>query len=143
MNTLSYAYHYRDLDSTRMLAHQALSLADDYGSGYAEACNNLAFAEMAKLNFSQARAWLEKVEQNSNNQIELLIADVQYMRICQREAHNKDFYSYRQKAIIVCAVSARKLPTCLLVRAVVLLTPIRSLTSSMPPISIMWDWKSR
>lgn len=99
LNTLSYAYHYRDLDSTRMLAHQALSLADDYGSGYAEACNNLAFAEMAKLNFSQARAWLEKVEQNSNNQIELLIADVQYMRICQREAHNKDFYSYRQKAM--------------------------------------------
>ena len=99
LNTLSYAYHYRDLDSTRLFAHQALSLADDYGSGYAEACNNLAFAEMAKLNFRQARAWLEKVEQNSNNQIELLIADVQYMRICQREAHNKDFYSYRQKAM--------------------------------------------
>jgi len=99
LNRLSYAYHYRDLDSTRQLARRALALSDDYDAGYAEACNNLAFVEMAKLNFRQARKWLDLVEQKSNNQIELLVADVQYMRICQREAHNKDFYYYRQKAM--------------------------------------------
>ena len=99
LNRLSYAYHYRDLDSTRLLARKALNLSDDYDAGYAEACNNLAFAEMAKLNFRQARYWLGQVEQKSNNQIELLVADVQNMRICQREAHNKDFYYYRQKAM--------------------------------------------
>lgn len=100
LNTLSYAYHYRDLDSTKMLAQRALALSDDYSSGYAEACNNLAFVEMAKMNYKEARRWLGLVEEKSNNQLELLIADVQMMRICQRESHNKDFYSYREKAMV-------------------------------------------
>lgn len=100
LNTLSYAYHYRDLDSTKMLAQRALALSDDYSTGYAEACNNLAFVEMAKMNYKEARRWLGLVEEKSNNQLELLIADVQMMRICQRESHNKDFYSYREKAMV-------------------------------------------
>lgn len=99
LNSLSYAYHYRDLDSTKSLAMKALSLADDYDEGYAEACNNLAFYEIAKLNYGQARKWLNLVEGKCNNQIELLIADVQNMRICQRESHNKDFYTFREKAM--------------------------------------------
>ena len=100
LNTLSYAYHYRNLDSTKMLAQRALALSDDYSAGYAEACNNLAFVEMAKMNYKEARRWLGLVEKKSNNQLELLIADVQMMRICQRESHNKDFYSYREKAMV-------------------------------------------
>ena len=100
LNTLSYAYHYRDLDSTKMLAQRALAISDDYSAGYAEACNNLAFVEMAKMNYKEARRWLGLVEEKSNNQLELLIADVQMMRICQRESHNKDFYSYREKAMV-------------------------------------------
>lgn len=100
LNTLSYAYHYRDLDSAKMLAQRALVLSDDYSAGYAEACNNLAFVEMAKMNYKEARRWLGLVEEKSNNQLELLIADVQMMRICQRESHNKDFYSYREKAMV-------------------------------------------
>ena len=98
LNNLSYAFHYRNLDSTKVLAERALRLADDYRAGYAEACNNLAFVEMARMNYDGARKWLERVEEESNNQLELLIADVQYMRICQRESHNKDFYSYRERA---------------------------------------------
>lgn len=100
LNTLSYAYHYRNLDSTKMLAQRALALSDGYSAGYAEACNNLAFVEMAKMNYKEARRWLGLVEEKSNNQLELLIADVQMMRICQRESHNKDFYSYREKAMV-------------------------------------------
>lgn len=100
LNTLSYAYHYRNLDSTKMLAQRALALSGDYSAGYAEACNNLAFVEMAKMNYKEARRWLGLVEEKSNNQLELLIADVQMMRICQRESHNKDFYSYREKAMV-------------------------------------------
>ncbi len=100
LNALSYAYHYRNLDSTKMLAQRALALSDDYSAGYAEACNNLAFVEMAKMNYKEARRWLGLVEEKSNNQLALLIADVQMMRICQRESHNKDFYSYREKAMV-------------------------------------------
>ena len=98
LNALSYAYHYRNLDSTKLLAYKALRLADDYPAGYAEACNNLAFVAMAKMDYNKAKQWLEKVGEVSDNQIEMLIADVQSMRLCQREAHNKDFYSYREKA---------------------------------------------
>ena len=99
LNSSSYAFHYRNLDSTKVLAERALSLSDDYSAGYAEACNNLAFVATAKMDYKQAKAWLDKVEQHSDNQIELLIADVQNMRLCQREARNKDFYNYREKAM--------------------------------------------
>ena len=99
LNHLSYVSHYRNLDSTKVLAQRALKLSDDYSTGYAEACNNLAFVEMAKMNYSGACKWLELVREKSNNQLELLIADVQQMRICQRESHNKDFYIYRERAM--------------------------------------------
>ena len=99
LNYLSYALHYRNLDSTKVLAEKALALSEDYPAGYAEACNNLAFVAIAKMDYHTAKRWLDKVNKRSDNQIELLIADVQNMRLCQREARNKDFYSFREKAI--------------------------------------------
>ena len=98
LNYLSYALHYRNLDSTKVLAEKALALSEDYPAGYAEACNNLAFVAIAKMDYHTAKLWLDKVNERSDNQIELLIADVQNMRLCQREARNKDFYSFREKA---------------------------------------------
>lgn len=98
LNSLSYAYHYRNLDSTKTLALRALALSGDYDEGYAEACNNLAFVDMAKMNYAGAKKWLDKVAETSDNQIELLVADVQHMRLCQRESRNKDFYVYQEKA---------------------------------------------
>ena len=99
LNSQSYAFHYRNLDSTKVLAKRALALSDDYSTGYAEACNNLAFVAIAKMDYKLAKQWLNLVEERSDNQIELLIADVQNMRLCQREARNKDFYAYREKAM--------------------------------------------
>ena len=99
LNSLSYAYHYRNLDSTKVLAQRALRLSDDYPAGFAEAHNNLAFVDMAKMNYAQASKHLEQVERRSDNQIEILIAHVQNMRLCQRESRNKDFYAYREKAL--------------------------------------------
>ncbi len=99
LNDRSYAYHYRNLDSVKVLAQRALKLSGDYGEGYAEACNNMAFVAMAKMRLDEAKQWLAQVEEHTNNQIELLVADVQYMRICQREARNKDFYAYREVAM--------------------------------------------
>ena len=99
LNELSYAYHYRNLDSTRVLAQRALSLAGDYPAGYAEACNNMAFVAIVRMRYAEAKRWLACVEEKSDNQIEILIADVQYMRLCQRQSRNKDFYAYREKAM--------------------------------------------
>lgn len=99
LNSQSYAFHYRNLDSVKVFADRALSLSNDYPAGYAEACNNLAFVATAKMDYKKAKQWLDRVEDQSDNQIELLIADIQNMRLCQREARNKDFYTYRESAM--------------------------------------------
>ena len=99
LNSLSYAYHYRNLDSTQVFAQRAMKLADDYPAGYAEAHNNMAFVAIAKMQYQHARSHLDEVERRSDNQIEILIAHIQNMRLCQRESRNKDFYAYREKAM--------------------------------------------
>lgn len=98
LNETSYAWHYRNLDSTRVYAQRALALSDHYDDGYAEALNNLAFVSLAKMQYRQALRQLEEVQDKTDNQIELLVADVQLMRLCQRESRNKDFYDYRERA---------------------------------------------
>ncbi len=96
LNERSYDFHYRSLDSTRVYAEQALSLAGDYDAGRAEALNNLAFYSIAKMEYARAYELLDSID--TNNQIELLVADVQRMRLCQRESKNKLFYDYRERA---------------------------------------------
>ena len=98
LNYLSYDYHYKDLDSTRIYARRALALSADYDAGRAEALNNLAFVSIAKMEYGLASEQLDSIINGSDNQIELFIANIQYMRLCQRESRNKDFYDYSQKA---------------------------------------------
>ena len=99
LNTLSYAFHYKNLDSVNVYSNKALRLATDYPAGRAEAYNNLAFVNIAKMEYEKAYRLLDSVELITDNQVELLIADVQLMRLCQRESKNKDFYDYRERAI--------------------------------------------
>ena len=94
MNDLSYACHYRNLDSTRIYANRALALAKAYDDGQAEALNNLACYHIAKMQYRKASNELKQVAQITDNQIELLVADIQQMRLCQRESRNKEFYDY-------------------------------------------------
>lgn len=97
-NDLAYDFHYRNLDSTRLYAQRAYDASADYSDGRAEALNNLAFVDMAKMHYAEAEKRLNEVNSLSDNQLELLVADVQMMRLCQRESKNKDFYSHRQRA---------------------------------------------
>ena len=99
LNMKSYAFHYRNLDSTYNYARQAFSLSDGYPEGKAEALNNLAFVSTIRMNYDGAYKLLKNVAGYTDNQIELLIADVQCMRLCQRQSRNKDFYSYRENAL--------------------------------------------
>ncbi len=98
LNEVSYAWHYRNLDSTRVYAQRALDRSSHYDDGYAEALNNLAFVSLAKMQYRQALRQLNEVQDKTDNQIELLVADVQLMRLCQRKSRNKDFYDYRERA---------------------------------------------
>ena len=98
LNETSYAFHYRNLDSTRVYAERSLKLADSLDVDSAEALNNLAFVDIAKMQYKQAAAKLQAIGSSSNNQVELLIANIQMMRLCQRMSKNKDFYKYRELA---------------------------------------------
>lgn len=97
-NDKAYAFHYRSLDSVDLYARRAYRLAKRYDAGRAEALNNLAFADLMKMRFTEAFAKLDSVLQITDNQVELLVADIQLMRLCQRESLNKEFYDYYEKA---------------------------------------------
>ncbi len=95
----AYYYHYRNLDSTACYARKALQLAREQGLDPAEAINHLAFVSIAKMQYGKAKQQLDSLYDLTNNEIEMLIADVQQMRLCQRQSSNRDFYFYRELAI--------------------------------------------
>lgn len=99
LNELSYAFHYRNLDSTEFYARKSLRLSDSLGVDGTEALNNLAFVCLARMQYAKAATLLRKVLTQTNNQVELLVADIQMMRLCQRQSRNKDFYIYRESAM--------------------------------------------
>lgn len=99
LNEQAYAYHYRNLDSTRYYANKALEFSSHYANGRAEALNNLAFVSMAQMDYDKVLTLIGNLEKITDNQIELLVADVQMMRLCQRKSNNKDFYVYREQAL--------------------------------------------
>ncbi len=99
LNEQAYAFRYRNLDSTFYYADRALHLSKTRGEGYAEALNNLAFVSMARMEYNTADTLLSQILSTTDNQIELLVADVQMMRLCQRRSRNKDFYVYRESAM--------------------------------------------
>lgn len=98
LNEAAYAFHYRNLDSTRFYANAALAASAHYSDGYAEALNHLAFVDLVKMNYAQASKRLTTILSTSENQLELAIADIQQMRLCQRESRNKEFYEYQESA---------------------------------------------
>jgi len=91
LNSLSYAFHYRSLDSTAYYARQIPSDA--------EALNNLAFVSISRMRYDEAEQLLDSVTKLTDNQIELLVSYVQQMRLCQRRSYNRDFYDYRERAL--------------------------------------------
>lgn len=99
LNGRSYACHYSSLDSTMAYAAKAYKLAGDYGDGRAEALNNMAFVHIARMQYETADSMLSAIDGHTDNQVELLVADVQMMRLCQRMSANRRFYDYRESAM--------------------------------------------
>ena len=99
LNALSYAYHYKNVDSTEYYAKQAYDLSAHYDKGRAEALNNLAFTDIVKMQYNEAEQRLNEIPQITDNQTELLVSYVQQMRLCQRRSKNREFYEYRENAI--------------------------------------------
>ena len=88
-NDKAYEAHYRSLDSVEHYAHQPAQYDDD---GKAEALNNLAFANIVRMDYAKAEQQLTEAATLTDNQIEQLVSQVQLMRLCQRRSRNRDFY---------------------------------------------------
>ncbi len=99
LNDAAYAQHYRDIDSVEACARQAFTVSSHYASGRAEALNNLAFVSLVRMDYDLARRQLDSIPLITDNQLELLVAYVQQMRLCQRRSANREFYDYREKAM--------------------------------------------
>ena len=91
LNALSYAYHYRNIDSVEYYASAA--------KGTAEGLNNLAFVKMVRMDYKAAENYLNQIPEMTDNQLELLVCYVQQMRLCQRRSRNKDFHDFRERAV--------------------------------------------
>ena len=99
LNSLSYACHYRSVDSTEHYARKALAAATHYEDGKAEAYNNLAFSHIIRMRYNEAQKALDIIPSITDNQLELLVCYVQQMRLCQRRSQNREFYDYRERAM--------------------------------------------
>ena len=99
LNGKAYAYRYRSLDSSYKYAYKAYRQVNLYKSGKAEASNNLGFCAFMAMDFDRAEALHKEVYKLTKNELELLIADIGLMKICQRTAMNKEFYDYRNSAL--------------------------------------------
>ena len=98
LNSQSYAYHYRNIDSTENIAKRAYLLADNYPAGKAEALNNMAFVNIVRMRYIDAEKQLNEAVETTDNQIQQLISYVQQMRLCQRRSRNREFHEYREMA---------------------------------------------
>ena len=98
LNYQSYAYHYRNIDSTLHLAQRAYQMAEGYDAGKAEALNNLAFVHIVKMEYDEAERLLQEVTTVTDNQLQHFIAYIQQMRLCQRRSNNRAFHEYRELA---------------------------------------------
>ncbi len=100
LNFLSYASHYRNIDSTEVYARKAFedAIASNNHDAQAEALNNLAFAAIVRMDYSRADSLMAQMPTITDNQIELLVCYVQQMRLCQRRSNNRAFYEFREKA---------------------------------------------
>lgn len=99
LNGKAYAYRYRSLDSSYKYANEAYRQVNFYKSGKAEASNNLGFCAFMAMDFDRVEALHKEVYKLTKNELELLIADIGLMKICQRTAMNKEFYDYRNSAL--------------------------------------------
>lgn len=100
LNQVAYAMRYKNLYSSCRAATQAYTSVKLYNQGKAEAANNLGFCAFMRMDFERAEQYHKEVYNLTKNELELLIADIGLMKIYQRTAMNKEFFDYRNSALI-------------------------------------------
>lgn len=99
LNDLSYDYCFRQLDSAYVYAHKALKSAKNYNSGMCEALNNLMFICYLRMNYEDGYHYYCKIQNSTKNQIQLLISEINMMKLCQQTSENRQFFDYYNRAL--------------------------------------------
>ena len=99
LNLVSYRMRYKNLDTACKAARRACELSGNFPSLRAEALNNMGFCAFIHMDFETAEDLFLSVYDESDNELECLVADIGMMKICQRTAMNKEFYDYRNSAL--------------------------------------------
>ena len=95
----AYHWHYRNLDSVAIIATENYGIHGNYENYSSRSLNDLAFVDIAKMEYGKAEEKLNRLISSSRDDTEKLIAYVQMMRICQRRSMNQDFYVWYNKAL--------------------------------------------
>ena len=99
LNKRAYYLHYINLEQSAAVAEEAFQRSKDFPSLHAAALNNKAFCTFMQMDFDKAEQELKQIYSLTDNELELLIADIGLMKIYQRISMNKEFYDYRTSAL--------------------------------------------
>lgn len=95
LNRDAYALRYKDIKKCEQLANKALSISDSMS---VEALLNLSFVCFQRMDFEGVGRFLDRVRNQSRNQVYLLCADVMEMKVTQRTNQNAAFYRAKLRA---------------------------------------------
>lgn len=99
LNSKSYAWRYRNLDSAAHYASLAYDEAGRYRHGRSVASNMLGFVAFMRMDYAESLAHYEEVTAHHGCELECLAADVGKMKVYLRTADNLAFYDCRVSAM--------------------------------------------
>ena len=92
LNRRAYMLRYQNVDSSMHYADMAYEASANYSDGRAEAISHMAFVKYQQMQYTEALKQLDRIDSLTNNQVELLCADVLRMKISQRTGELHTFY---------------------------------------------------
>ena len=92
LNRRAYVFRYQNVDSSMHYADLAYEASYNYPDGRAEAISHRAFVKYQQMRYTEALKQLDRIDSLTNNQVELLCADVLRMKISQRTGELRTFY---------------------------------------------------
>ena len=92
LNRRAYMLRYQNVDSSMHYADMAYEASANYPDGRAEAISHRAFVKYQQMRYTEALKQLDRIDSLTNNQVELLCADVLRMKISQRTGELHTFY---------------------------------------------------
>lgn len=99
INQRAYDLRYKQLNLSYREAMNAYHKSASYDLGKAEACNTLGFCAFMRMDFDAAERCYKEVYKTTQNELELVIADIGLMKIYQRTSMNKEYYDCRNSAL--------------------------------------------